>query len=484
VSAQFVSKFGIGSARTGGVPIAWHVRNWLGVAFISAVFIVSRAAYYAKGIRFDTATLDYIAQLLDRVLLRTRLLESIYYLHSQPPLYNLLTGVALKLAPHRPEILLWPLFMAAGLYTSLCLNFIMNELRVPWWIASAAAAAMAISPAFVLYENWYFYPHLNVALLCGALAWLCHSRGCPGKSLLLSAAHLVCLSLTRSLFHPLFYALATILAVTLSAPSARARTFACFAGPGLLVLLWCGKNLLIFGFFGTSSWASRNLSQSVANLLGAERIQSEVRLGHLSKAAGLSPFESGERLVEVFGVVRHTPNVPALVNARKTHESIYPDNYNHWSYPPTARFYAADTRHLLAQFPLVYLKGVAQSSVRVFFNPVEDGFVSGNQRHIFQLAQAFDELEGSSRGHWLLGIGIAFAVFAMPWLERRRRLVLAFCLLAICWVVLVGTFADYGENYRFRYKVLWLGWAVAVSGYFMAARGLIRASREAARAIG
>lgn len=469
------------SARVRAESPLPRLKNSIAVAFITLVFVISRALYYVKGVRFDTSTIDYFAQLLDRVLLRTRLVESLCYLHSQPPLYNLLTGVALKLAPNRPETLLWPLFMAAGLYTALCLNFIMLQLRVPSLVAAVVAAAMAGSPGFVLYENWYFYPHLDVAWLLGALAWLCHSRGCPGRSLLVAAVHLTCLSLTRSLFHPLFYALIATVTIALSAPGARRRAFACFAVPGLLLLLWCGKNLLLFGFFGTSSWASRNISQSVVNLVGPERVEAEARLGHLSPAASLAPFDSGDRLVQAFGLPEHKTGVPALDNTQKANDSV--TNYNHWSYPPSARFYAADTKHLLAQFPTIYLKGIAERSVRVFFSPIEDGFVARNREHIAKAAGRFDEFDQAPSVRWLLAVGVALALLGMPWAERARRLSLALCFTAIVWVVLVGIFGDYGENYRFRYKVLWLGWIVAVSGYFTAVRAATLAFHEARRAL-
>jgi hypothetical protein len=460
----------------------WQFRNFIGVALITLVFMISRGVYYAKGVRFDVSSIDYFAQLLDRVLLRTRLVESLCYLHSQPPLYNLVTGVALKLAPNRPEMLLWPLFMAAGLYTALCLNFIMLALRVPWLVAAALATGMATSPGFVLYENWYFYPHLDVAWLLGALAWFSHSGGCPGRSLFIAALHLACLSLTRSLFHPLFYALAAIVAIVLAAPGVRGRTFACFAIPGLLLLLWCGKNLLLFGFFGTSSWASRNISQSVTLLLGSERVEGEARLGHLSAAAALRPFDTADHQIEAFGLQEHKTGVPALDNTQKANDSVLTTNYNHWSYPPSARFYAADARHLLAQFPTVYLKGIAERSVSLFFSPIEDGFVALNRARIAKAAQRFDDFDQSRRVRWLLGVGVALTVLGAPWAEAARRRSLAVCFLAICWGLLAGIFGDYGENYRFRYDVLWLAWVVAVSGYFSATRGTMLAFQETRRA--
>jgi hypothetical protein len=69
------------------------------LAVIVAVFVASRIAAYAAGIRFDADPLTWYWQYIDTVLLKERLLESLYYLHSQPPLFNLLLGVTLKAFP-------------------------------------------------------------------------------------------------------------------------------------------------------------------------------------------------------------------------------------------------------------------------------------------------------------------------------------------------------------------------------------------------
>lgn len=53
----------------------------------------------------------YFAQLLAPYLLSHRLLESTFYLHAQPPLFNLLTGTALKVAGSHVGLLLWALYL-------------------------------------------------------------------------------------------------------------------------------------------------------------------------------------------------------------------------------------------------------------------------------------------------------------------------------------------------------------------------------------
>ena len=71
----------------------------LAVVAVALVFGASRVAAYLAGVRFDATPLTWYWQFIDPVLLRERLLESLYCLHIQPPLFNLLLGINLKLFP-------------------------------------------------------------------------------------------------------------------------------------------------------------------------------------------------------------------------------------------------------------------------------------------------------------------------------------------------------------------------------------------------
>jgi hypothetical protein len=456
----------------------WNLPEYCGALLVAVAFGLSRVFYCSRGIRLDCSTIEYFDQLLDPLLLRGRLAESLLYLHGQPPLYNVLTAIALKLVPAKPQLVLAPVFVVCGLYTGLCLFVIQARLRVPVLIAALVASAIVALPPFVLYENWYFYPHLNVAWLLGALAWLAQSRGCPGREMTISAAHLAGLSLTRSLFHPFFFGLAVAVVVALVAPGARRRCMACFLIPTILVVAWCAKNQILFGFFGTSSWSSRNLSHAVETLVGSGRVQSEARLGRLSPAAGRDPFEPGDSNVAVFGLKPRTTGIPALDNVHKQNASFHSVSYNHWSYPASAPLYAQNARDLILTYPVTYLRGLFTMSLPIFFHPVDEGgFFQPNRQTIARAAQRFDDFDVSELTHWFLGIGLLFSALAsVSWATpRSERIVLALAFLTLAWVVFVGVVGELGENYRFRYKILWLAWALASAGYAVAIRRIARA---------
>jgi hypothetical protein len=61
--------------------------------------------YSNAGVRFDAGTITRTWHFIDLYLLKNDLWRSIYYIHTQPPLMNLLTGVGLQLFP-----ILIPLF--------------------------------------------------------------------------------------------------------------------------------------------------------------------------------------------------------------------------------------------------------------------------------------------------------------------------------------------------------------------------------------
>jgi hypothetical protein len=451
----------------------WSTPASRGALFVAITFAASRLVYHACGVRFDWSTIGYFSQLVDPTLLRSHLGQSLFYLHAQPPLYNLLTGIVLKVAPQAPGAVLWPLFLACGLYTGLCLYVILLRLRVPTIAAALVASAIVVSPPFVIYENWYFYPHLNVMWLVGSVAWLAQSRGRPGREMVICAAHLAGLSLTRSLFHPLFFVLVSLLTVALVAPGVRRRAALCFAVPGVLVLALCVKNQILFGFFGTSSWSSRNVFRSVTTILGPTRTRSERRLGRISPAITINAFDPGDRVMAVFGLEIPPTGIPALDAVYKVDASLNPANFNHRSYPPSARLYARDVRDLIAAYPLSYLRGLWKISLPLYFHPVdEDNFFSANRHPIARAARWFAAFDGAESTHWVLAVGLALAVIASltPVVSRADRVVVAFAILAIAWITCAGVVGEIGENSRFRYKGLWLAWVIAVAGYAAAIR--------------
>src|SRR5262245_9222902 len=73
-----------------------------GVVAVVVGYLLSRLMYtVGYGVRFDDAELGSAFQFLDPEQLRTNLVQSIFYEHIQPPLFNLYLGLGLRFPdPH------------------------------------------------------------------------------------------------------------------------------------------------------------------------------------------------------------------------------------------------------------------------------------------------------------------------------------------------------------------------------------------------
>src|SRR5688500_15515306 len=134
-------------------------------AAIALVFAASRAAAYAAGVRFDASPLTWYWQYIDPPLLETRLLESVFYSHAQPPLFNLLLGVTLELPAGAFGAAMHAQFLAMGLIAAFGLFLLLTSLRVPARAGVALTCLFTVLPATILYENWLFYEYLTMTLL-------------------------------------------------------------------------------------------------------------------------------------------------------------------------------------------------------------------------------------------------------------------------------------------------------------------------------
>jgi len=135
------------------------------IGFIVVAFAISRAATYAAGVRFDATPLGWYWQFIDPVLLRERLLESVYYSHTQPPLFNLFLGINLKLFPSSFSTAMYVEYMMLGLTTAIALYVLLTELGLSAVPSALLTVVFAVSPATLVYENWLFYEYPTMTVL-------------------------------------------------------------------------------------------------------------------------------------------------------------------------------------------------------------------------------------------------------------------------------------------------------------------------------
>src|SRR5207248_2947716 len=157
------------SRRCAVTSTALRQRRWSPPLVIVVVFVASRAAAFVAGVRYDDGLLHNAYQLLDVRLLRDDPLVSIFYLHSQPPLFNLFTAAVVQLPGGLVQSTLAVTWAGAGLATALLVFATMARLGVRPWLGVLIVSLYLVAPETILSESWFFYTELQVLLTALAL---------------------------------------------------------------------------------------------------------------------------------------------------------------------------------------------------------------------------------------------------------------------------------------------------------------------------
>ncbi len=437
------------------------------VLFLTVLFLASRAVFFALGVRFDAAPLAGYWQYLDPKLLEDDLLRSVFYLHSQPPLFNLFLGFVLKISPVAAEHAFHLLYLAAGLVCHLATFMLMRLLAVRRAAAGIVSTILVIRPSFILFENWLMYDVPVTALLCLAAVWLAlfDRRGTTFYAHAFFAT-LLLLCATRSLFHVVYFGAALTLLPAVASGRRRRILLRSAAVPFLLLVLLYLKSLVLFGHPGPSTWLGMNLARIATAAMSSQELARLYRRGELSETALLPPFSPLELYRrEHFSSPRY-PDVPALADRIKSTGAV---NYNHEAYIDISRGYFDDAWWIIAHRPGVYLHGVAKAWYNYFKPQTEISHVSANSDRLRAYVAAgtrvlygrlpftFD-YRGEAKPIFLFSsLGLPLLVLYVLYLLAPRstntpaRPVLAFLALTVIYVALVGNMFEVWENQRFRF---------------------------------
>jgi hypothetical protein len=443
------------------------------VLALVAVFLASRYVYWLAGVRFDSWALTNSWQLLPQDLLRNDLVRSLWYLHSQPPLWNAFIGATLQF-PHAHGLINIE-FVVCTLALTVLLFFTMVELAVPMPLAFVTATLFVISPTTVLYENWMYYTY-PVALLSVGAVW-CFARYVRTKRVRYAAGVgtlLALLALTRASYH-LIFVIVGAAAVVVAAPTlTRRRVLVAVGIPVLAVGGLYIKNYVLFGEPAASSWLGMNLAHS---LLGnqPEAVRADVDRGKLSPQA-LTPAFIG---INSYPFHPSPTGVPALDRPEKAPGV---NNYNNLAYIDVSRQYQKDAVTFIERHPDLYARTVGDA-FRTMFVPASDFFgVQIDKQNFAELRGALDfengllgqrdEYRPPAPGElattaapdarhiaWMLVFAyaaslLAAAVVAVRSIRRRRWSVPGATLVFLAFVVTFSMFSsnmfELGENMRFR----------------------------------
>ncbi len=254
--------------------------------FVALAFGASRAWYfYSLGIRFEARSLDEYMQYVDPKLLTGDLARSLFYLRDQPPLFNLLLGVVLKLFPRSSDTAFHCVYMGLGLAGALATFFLARRLGAKDLVAAVAATVLFAAPTTLLYENWLFYGYPIAVLLVVSTLGLHRVLSTPNrKNAFFAFAPLALVVLTRGTFHLAFYATTLAAVVLVRRKTSRAILIGALA-PSLFAVALYAKHAIVFhepvigGFY-----RGVNLSMMQERQIDDRELQALQARVHMSKA--------------------------------------------------------------------------------------------------------------------------------------------------------------------------------------------------------
>lgn len=479
------------TVETAAEPVR-RLPRWLSVdhLVLVGVFAVSRMLYgWFAHVEFDASGLMYSSQLLDTNVLRDRLVESVWYLHSQPPLFNLGVGAVLRWSPVGPIASFHAVFVIFGLALMFGLYDLARSLRTGRWAALVVAIVISCSPTTVLYENWLSYEYpvatLLVLFVAAGVRW---ARTGGQAAFGIAVVLAVTATLTRSLVHPIWLVLMIVLLVAARRPKRSWTTAVCLL-PLLLVVGVIGKNTVLFDTPQLTSWFGFNLHRIAINSLPDNQREQLAAEGIVTGAPD-PPCTSAH------------PEVPVLAVEYK--EGLGPDtpipspNYNLECLIPRHKVLQTEAIGAIRAHPRWYARNVA-GATEIWASPSSlNPFVYNNRLRVSTaddvfrrvvLADVAWEPPVAIPGAWpvlisapdkqfhlsltLVGATV-LSILAAAWaaVKWRRRTPARFGVLiggvTVLFVTLGANLFEYGENNRIRFiaepLTLVLAFAIAVAG--------------------
>lgn len=330
------------------------------------VFIISRFIYYKYfHIKFDASTLINAWQYIDPYLLQNDLLRSVFYLHSQPPLYNLFLGIILKLFPNPTQFIqvFNVIYLLFGVALAVSLYLILIKLKVSKILSFLLTSLFIINPSVVLYESWLFYAYPIILLLCLSVLFLLRLLSNDSfRDSFIFFCILAMIVLTRSIFHLLWFVLFVLILLGVKRHRWK-RTITACAIPFLVILFIYVKNFLVFGTFTTgSAFVGQNLAALVRPIVSEDEISSLIKDDIISKTFVMPIFSKVSAYKPYIKTER--TGIPTLDEEVKWTGEV---NTQHLAYLHIARQCGKDALYIIRKHPKSYIAKLIKYYRRYFY---------------------------------------------------------------------------------------------------------------------
>lgn len=449
------------------------------VLVLILVYVSSRTIFFLKGGYFTARPLLFAKQYLDPVLLENDLLAGLLHLHSQPPLFNFLLGLVLKISPN-PALTYELVFKTAGLLIPILLFGTLSNIGLRRLFAFLITLVFMLNPTLFLYENLLYYSHFEAFFVLLAIFFLSRwGLNHNSRDIACFFLSLLCLGMIRSLFHPVFFIfLIAVLGLFCYRNHKKQLTKALVCASLLVVVpmtLLCTKNLVLYDFFGTSSWTGMSLWIKANTYLEEQLEEFESRgiVSALAVKAELEVFKTIDHYFDESELEKIGCHHPADCNILK---STGKPNYNHAGFVVLSKQLLKDAFTLIRLDPGAfgfYTLGAYSLTLWHSSDSVHALF-EDNMKILFPLEKIYRFLNfgffGTQSRHsdprlWIRTVFVSVVIFFFYGLTLRNvfsrksrmpftvKMVCLFCLLIHAYTIAVSSFIEFGENNRFRFPV-------------------------------
>ncbi|HXG89944.1 MAG TPA: hypothetical protein VNJ02_16575 [Vicinamibacterales bacterium] len=433
--------------------------RWLDAVLIVSWFAASRVIAASAGLAPDRSVPEILWQLLPLDLLESRLVESVWHLHSQPPLFNIFVGLLLKLPGD--YLSMWRiLWVVIGVAFPLTVFSCLRAVGARRWLAHMAALLLGLNPTLLLYENFYFYSYPEALLVLLAFLTLLPGRDRAHRWTGYAWATSL-LALMRATFQPI-WALGVVIVTVWSSPKLARRHWLGLAAPLIVGALLAARNGVVFDVWTSSSWYGMNVAKlTVTAMLG--ETPALVARGVVSPTFAVGPFQpvemydaamvrSAEREIEL----RHG-NVEALRLKQKPNGQ---PNFNHLIYRDVSRQLSADSVAVVRERSVLFEETVIKG-FRTYTQPASlYVFVDANRRYAGWLETLYTAVLYPGGSLLLVQLALLLTLLtsgAIALLEGHRfaalRPAAGYVLVTVLWVTVASNLAEYGENNRLRFTL-------------------------------
>lgn len=439
-------------------------------ALLILTFIISRDYYYKKGITFDISPLNYFWQYIDPPLLKNNLFESLLYLHSQPPGFNLFLGLILKIFNGDELRAFEYIYYFMGLVLYISLFELMKFFNLSNKLSYILSTIFILSPSCICYENWLFYSHINITLI--TLSALLLSKYLKTKQILnlfFFFTTLLFLYLTKAGFDLIL--LLSFILLIICLPLKRKDIIKAAILPISGILLVLIKNLLIFGSLFSSSWFGLILADQVLYKVPNEllfKLEGEHKINKISLALRY-PFRAADQFPQEYLYI--DPRFKEIEVLNKVYKSSGAINLNHYGFLKISKDYYTDVKYLFIHHTSDVFKALNETlniSLSLYTSSSSDFyFISSNINKIKKIDDFYNNYffykRLSSDGthykyvllKYILLFSILYSLFKVTKadFDFNQKCVLVYILAVIIYISLISTTLVHAENNRYRYDI-------------------------------